>query len=56
MAHPDIKAIYQKSFQPATDNDEILSVLLQHKEDNFSKLTDESRSKIDCNKFIPKKW
>ena len=39
MAQPDIKAIYQQRFWPATDNVAIIAALLQHEEDNFSILT-----------------
>ena len=46
-------ALYLESFSPAIDNDAIISVLLQHEEDNFSKLTVENRSKIDRNKSVP---
>ena len=51
MAHPDISSDSEnihirpsinKGFRPATDNDAILAALLQHKEDNFSKLTIEN--------------
>ena len=53
MAQPDvspdsenthIRPSINKGFRPATDNDTILAVLLQHEEDNFSKLTVENRS------------
>ena len=45
---PDIKNTHIRpyingGFRPVTDNDAILSVLLQHKEDKFSKLTVENR-------------
>ena len=50
------KAKYLKRYSPATDNNAIIALLLQHQEDNFSELTDENRSKIDCNKSVPKKW
>ena len=49
-------AQYIKRCWPSTNNDAILSVSSQHKEDNFSKLTVKNRSKIDCNKSIPNKW
>ena len=48
MAQPDIsldsenthiRPSINEGFRPATDNDAILAALLQHKEDNFSKLT-----------------
>ena len=48
-------ARYLERFSPATDNDAIIAALLQHQEDNFLKLTDKNRSKIDCNKSVPKK-
>ena len=41
---------------PCHHNDAIVAALLQHNEDNFSKLTDENRSKIDRNKYVPNKW
>ena len=49
-------AQYIERCSPATDNDAIITALLHHEEDNFSKLTDENRSKIDRNKSIPNKW
>ena len=47
---------YLKKCSPATDNYAIITALLQHPEDNFLKLTDENRSKIDRNKSVPNKW
>ena len=49
-------ARYLEIFSPATDNDAIISALLQHQEENFSKVTDKNRSKIDCNKSVLNKW
>ena len=49
-------AIYLKRCWHDTDNDGIISALLQHNEDNFSKLTDENRSRIYCIKSVPNKW
>ena len=50
------KSQYLESCSPATNNDAIIAALLQHQEDNFSKLTYENRSKIDCNKSVLNKW
>ena len=49
-------ALYLKRFSPATYNNAIIAALLQHEEDNFSKLTVENRSKIDCKESVPNKW
>ena len=49
-------SLYLERCSPATDNDAIIAVLLQHEEDNFSKLTVKNRLKIDRNKSVPKKW
>ena len=49
-------ALYLESCSPATNNDAIIAVLLQNKEDNLSKLTVKNRSKIDRNKSVPNKW
>ena len=49
-------SLYLEMCSPATYNDAIIAALLQHKEDNFSKLTVENRSKIDRNKSVPNKW
>ena len=47
---------YTERCSPNTDNDAILTTLLHYQEDNFSKLTDKNRSKIDRNKYVPNKW
>ena len=52
----NITAQNLESCWPATNNNAILAALLQHKEDNFSKMTDKNRSEIDRNKSVPKKW
>ena len=39
-----IRPFINWGFWPATDNDAILDALLQHEEDNFSKLMIENRS------------
>ena len=53
MEHPDIsldsenthiRPLINEGFQPATDNDAILTTLLQHDEEYFSKLTVKNRS------------
>ena len=46
---------YLEKWSPDTKNDAIIAVLLQHQEDNFSKLTDRNRPEIDRNKFVPNK-
>ena len=43
-----IRPSANKGFRPATDNDAILAALLQHEEDNFSKLTVKNRSQQIC--------
>ena len=61
MAQPDIspetenthlRPPINKGFLPATDNDTILAALLQHEEDNFSKLMVKNRSQ----QIRSKKW
>ena len=47
-----IRPSTNKGFWPATNNDAILTALLQHEEYNFSKLTVENRSQ----KIRSKKW
>ena len=47
---------YLERISLATDNDTIITALLHHEKDNFSKLKDENRSKIDRNKSVPNKW
>ena len=49
-------ARYLERCSSDTDKDTIVAALLQHQEDNFSKLMDENRSKIDRNKSVPNKW
>ena len=62
MGHPDIspdsknthiRPSINKGFWPATNNDAIIAAFLQHKEDNFSKLTVKNRSqKIRSRKIV----
>ena len=47
---------YLEMCWPATNNDVILATLLQHEEDNFTKLMVKNRPKIDCNKYVLNKW
>ena len=48
-------ARYLECCSPATNNSAIITTLLHHQEDNFSKLTDKNRPKIDRNKYVLKK-
>ena len=52
----NVTAQYLKNYSPAADNEAIFTALLQDQEDNLSKMTDESRSKIHHNKSVHKKW
>ena len=47
-------APYIEMCSPATNKYSIIAVFLQHKEDNFSKLTEKHRSKIDETQILSK--
>ena len=49
-------AWYLEMCWPSTDNDEILSTLFHHEEDNVLKMTVKNRSKIDHSKSVPNNW
>ena len=50
-----IRPSINKVFQPATDNDAILAVLLQPEQDNFSKLMVKNRLQQICSKQMVNK-